>query len=110
MMRLREGKWRASDSTKNWDSENASRIIAILSVTRIKDFVSPPPVGKEVFTLSLGDEKNATKVHYRFYSIKDRIYALNLNEKLNEAYLLEDSMLAALPKTENEWKIIPQKK
>jgi len=105
-----KGNWLAKDGSKNWDAVNASKIVNLLAMTRIKDFLSPAPNGKELVTLSIGDDKNPTKFHVKFYTVKDKLYARDLNAKTNEAYLMEDSMTPALPKTENEWKIIAPKK
>lgn len=103
---LQNGKWIPKDSSQEWELSFPQRIVDLFAVTRIKDFVSPPPAGKELFKLAIGDEKNPTKFHVSLYTIKDRLYARNLNEKTNEVYLMEDSMKAALPKTEKEWKIV----
>ncbi len=100
-----KGKWIAKDGTKNWEPSIASKLIDLFAVTRIKDFVSPPPAGKELFKVAIGDEKNPTKFYYSISDSKGNLYSRNLNEKNNEAYLMEDSMKQALPKTENEWKI-----
>lgn len=97
--------WTAVDPTKNWEPAIASKLIDIFAITRIKDFVSPPPAGKELMKISIGDEKNPNKFHYSIVEVKDNLYARNLNEKNNEAYLMESSMKLALPKSENEWKI-----
>ncbi len=100
-----KGKWQAKDPAQNWDPAIASKIVDLFAMTRIKDFVNPTPTGKELYKISIGDEKNPQKFYYSIFSVKDRLYARNLNEKTNEAYLMEDSMKLALPKTENEWKI-----
>jgi len=102
-----KGNWTAKDLSKNWDASIALKLIDLFAVTRIKDFVSPIPAGKELYKISIGDEKNPTKFYYSVFSFKDKLYARNLNDKTNEAYLMEDSMKQALPKTENEWKIKP---
>ena len=100
-----KGTWRAKDPTKNWDTVIASKLIDLLAMTRIKDFVSPPPTGKELFKIMIGDDKNPTKSYFSIFEFKDNLYARDLNEKTSEAYLMEDSRKLALPKTENEWKI-----
>jgi hypothetical protein len=105
-----KSNWAAQDTSKNWDPAIAKRIIDLFAMTRIKDFVSPPPTGKELFKVSIGDEKNPTKFHFSIFSVKEQLYARNLNEKTSEAYLMEESMKLALPKTENEWKIKPTSK
>ena len=74
-------------------------------MTRIQDFVSPVPSGKEIVKLTIGDDKNPAKFKMSFFTAKDKLYARNLNDKNNEAYLMEESMKSALPKTENEWKL-----
>jgi hypothetical protein len=99
------GKWAALDPSQNWEVTIASKLLDLLAMTRIKDFVSPAPTGKELMKISVGDEKNPTKFHYSIVEVKDKLYARNLNEKTNEAYLMEDSMKLALPKSESEWKI-----
>lgn len=101
---LIQGKWNPKDSSRNWDGSLAERLIDLLSVSKIKDFVSPPPTGKELYQIRIGDDKNPAKFNIAVISAKNNLYARNLNEKNNEAYLMEESMSRSLPKTEMEWK------
>jgi hypothetical protein len=98
------GNWKAKDPSKNLDATVASKLLNLLAVTRVQDFVSPVPSGKEVMDLIIGDEKKADKFHYSLFLSKDKLYAKNLNAKSSEALLLEDSFKNALPKAENDWK------
>ncbi len=98
-------KWAAKDSKHEWDVTMATKLLDLLAMTRVQDFVSPPPAGKEFMKLSVGDDKNPNKLHLSFFTSKDKLYARNLNDKNNEAYLMEDSMKPTLPKSEKEWKI-----
>ncbi len=99
------GNWKAKDAAKNWDANIGSKLLNLLAMTRIQDFVSPVPSGKEIVKLTIGDDKNPAKFKMSFFTAKDKLYARNLNDKNNEAYLMEESMKSALPKTENEWKL-----
>ncbi len=98
------GTWKAKDSSKNLDAAVASKLLNLLVVTRVQDFVSPAPGGKEIMDLTIGDEKKSDKFHVSLFVAKDKLYAKNLNLKSNEAYLLEDAFKNALPKAEADWK------
>jgi hypothetical protein len=99
------GNWKAKDASKNLDPTIASKLIGLLAVTRIQDFVSPAPAGQEIMQLTIGDDKKEDKFKFSFYSVKGKLYAKNLNSKSNEAFLLEDAMMNALPKDEKSWKM-----
>ncbi len=98
-------KWFPKDPKQEWDVSIATKLMDLLAMTRVQDFVSPPPSGKELMKLAIGDSKNPNKLNLSFFTAKDKLYARNLNDKNNEAYLMEDSMKPTLPKSEKEWKI-----
>ncbi|MBC7395804.1 MAG: hypothetical protein H7333_00050, partial [Bdellovibrionales bacterium] len=61
----------------------------------------------DTLTLSVGDAKNGDKSHYLFFITKEpgKIFAQDLNQKENEAYLLDESVKNALPFPLASWKI-----
>ncbi len=98
------GTWKAKDQTKNLDATIASKLLNLLAVTRVQDFVTPAPSGKEIMDLTIGDEKKADKFHFSLFVSKDKLYAKNLNIKSNEVYLMEDAFKNSLPQAEADWK------
>jgi len=109
---FKDGSWTAPAKTeKKIDGNNIPKLFDILTRSRVKAFVAPPS-GKHLqeLTLSMGDEKNPTRSHYLFFTIKkgkqERLYAKDLNSKMHEALELDDGIYKnALPFTPDSWKM-----
>ena len=108
------GKWSqqntASADQFKVDPKKLETLLEQMTFTRAKDFIAPIPqpqskTDKNEFEMTLGDDKNAAKSKYRFFMVKDKAYAQDLNSNRNEARLLEDSMKFALPFDPESWKI-----
>ena len=104
------GSW--STSAK-MEANNIPKLFDILTRERVKNFV-PVPSGAHALsiTLSMGDDKNAIKNHYQFFSIQqgktELMYAIDLNSKVKEAMLLDTNIFkGALPFTPEAWKLNP---
>jgi len=101
------GSWIQKGGDPKVDAKRFSSLLDMLASARAKDVVSPAPQGKvtDELTMTVGDEKNPNKFKFRFFQIKDQIYAQDLNNKLNEAFSLPESFKSALPFDEAAWKM-----
>ena len=104
-----DGKtWSLKDTSMQLDPARVGALLSLLSTERALDIVSPVPAGRtDTLTLSVGDAKNGDKSHYLFFITKEpgKIFAQDLNQKENEAYLLDESVKNALPFPLASWKI-----
>ena len=100
--------WTLQDQTQKLDAAKVAPLLEVLSAERALDIVSPVPLGAtDKLTVSVGDEKNPAKSRYLFFITKDpgKIYAQDLNQPSNEAYLLDESIKIALPFPLASWKM-----
>jgi|GEM_PF-2536681 len=109
---FKDGSWTAPAKTeKKIDGNNIPKLFDIMTRSRVKAFVAPPS-GAHVqeLTLSMGDDKNSTRSHYLFFTVKkgkeEHLYAKDLNSKTHEALELDDGIYKnALPFTPDSWKM-----
>jgi hypothetical protein len=87
-----------------------------LTQVRIQEFgVNPAQAGAKAqsVTLTLGDDKNASKFKYRFRvqangqasGQAEKHFGTDLLAKKSEWVVLNDTLKSALPLTEDSWKI-----
>ncbi len=99
---LDAGKW-VQKSGAAVNVESLQKLIDQLVLVKVQDF-APLAAQPDPLTISLGDDKNPSKFHMKFYLVKDRLYAQDLNSKQKEALVLPDALKNALPFKLDAWK------
>ena len=98
--------WAQKDNGPKMDVTRVSTLLDTLSTERSSDIVSPaPPVSSQTLTVSIGDEKNPTKMHFLIYDVKEKHYAKDLNQSANEAYVIGPNEKNAFPLSADSWKV-----
>ncbi len=103
-----DGKaWAAKDPNQKIDVSHISKLIDALTSSRAQEILASAPAKTESVTLSLGDDKNPTKTHLLFFKSKekDKVYVQDLNQKSNEAFLIDNITRNAFPFTPDSWKL-----
>jgi len=95
-----EGKWLRSEDKSEVSAEKVSSLLEKLSGKRIQDFLTAskiPSGDKNELKLNIQDNKNAVIRNLIFWKDAGKLYAKDQQSKRNEAYLLDDTLMDALP-------------
>ena len=102
-----DGKaWSQKSAGMKLDPGQISSFLDLLINSHAKEIVALPTDKKlDSFTFTLGDDAHPEKAKYLFFSTAKQVYAQDLNQKANEAYLLDQNLKSALPFKPDTWKM-----
>ncbi len=98
-------KWAQKTAEPKLDPGKVQGLIDLMATEHCPEIKTPAPAPKgDDLTIHLGDEKNPKKFTYRIYESGGKLFARDLLSRLNEAFLLPDSMKNSFPLKADSWK------
>ena len=98
-------KWVQKNAEPKLDSGKVQGLLDLMATEHSPEIRTPAPAPKgDTLTISMGDEKNPNKFSYQIHESAGKLYARDLLSKLNEAFLLSDSLKNSFPLKADPWK------
>ncbi|MBU6153104.1 MAG: DUF4340 domain-containing protein [Bdellovibrionales bacterium] len=98
-------KWAQKTAEPKLDAGKVQGLIDQMATEHCPEIKTPAPAPKgDTLTVTMGDEKNPKKFSYQIHEADGKFFARDHLSRLNEAFLLPDSMKNSFPLKADSWK------